>query len=559
MAIRGGAADLRRSAYLFASLGALPLFALLGAFALPYAAAVGNGAAGVARAVSDPGVRRALAFTVNQAIFSTLAALLLGLPGAWLVGSGRFRGGKLVRAIASVPFAMPPILVVLGFVLFFGNGGWANRALMSIGGFTEPPLRILYRPEAIVLAHAFYNFPIVLRLVGDAISKARSIYAPAAASLGASGGVTFATVLLPIALPSVAAAALLVFLYCFTSFAVVLVLGGGPGATTLPVEIYRAARVTLDYSTAGALALLETIVAGAAYLAYSRAERLSRGIAGVGEDRTRESADAPGAGATNGSAAATAAAVIYLILASTLVAGPLAAVFAESFLSRATRGADAVVSLRWWSEIRTSGLPALGRSVLLAAAAATVSVALASAAALAVWGFRAYRTDGARKASLFERATAALCMAPLASSGIVLGLGWLRFYGADLARSFWAVALAHAVSALPFAYRSVSEGFRSLPPGAAAASAVLGASPPATALRIALPGAAKRIRSAWAFAAAVSLGELNAVLMLGLEGYETLPLLMYRAAGAYRFGAACAAGVLLGAACVAAFILSEGE
>jgi thiamine transport system permease protein len=176
---------------------------------------------------------------------------------------------------------------------------------------------------------------------------------------------------------------------------------------------------------------------------------------------------------------------------------------------------------------------------------------------MAAWGRRAF--TGERRPSLLERATQALLMAPLASSGIVLGLGWLRFYGSNLARSFWAVALAHAVSALPFAFRSISEGFRALPPRTAAASTALGASPAATAFRIALPGAGRRIRSAWAFAAAVSLGELNAVLMLGLEGYETLPLLVYRAAGSYRFGAACAAGVLLAIACIAAFMMSDGE
>ncbi|MDR3160976.1 MAG: iron ABC transporter permease, partial [Spirochaetaceae bacterium] len=64
-------------------------------------------------------------------------------------------------------------------------------------------------------------------------------------------------------------------------------------------------------------------------------------------------------------------------------------------------------------------------------------------------------------------------------------------------------------------------------------------------------------RSAWAFSAAISLGELNAVLMLGLEGWETLPLLVYRAAGAYRYGTACAAGTLLMACCAGAFLLSE--
>lgn len=554
--MREGKAELRQT-ILFTAIGALPLAALTVSFALPYASAVSGGFAHFARVAADDGVFRVLRFTISQAALSTMAALAIGLPGAWLVGSGRFRGAGIVRAISSVPFAMPPILVVLGFVLFFGNGGWANRLLMSMTGLAEPPLRILYRPEAIILAHAFYNFPIILRLTGDALAKARSAYAPAAAGLGASGFMTVATVLMPISFPSIAAAALLVFLYCFTSFAVVLVLGGGPGASTLPVEIYRAAKVSLDYESAGSLALLETLIAVLVYAAYGRMEHLARRISGTPETRARENAAEMRTAGGRGSLIAKGATLSYILLALLLVAGPLVSVAVESFLSRASRGSVAEISFRWWADLGNAALPALARSLLLAVSAASISVVLASSAALSVWRLQGFTTERKEKSPLYERVVSAFCMAPLASSGIVLGLGWLTAYGSAFARSFWAVALAHAVSALPFAYRSISEGLRSLPALTAAASATLGAAPLTTSFRIVLPGARRRIASAWAFAAAISLGELNAVLMLGLEDFETLPLLIYRAAGAYRFGAACAAGVMLASACIAAFVISE--
>jgi thiamine transport system permease protein len=76
-------------------------------------------------------------------------------------------------------------------------------------------------------------------------------------------------------------------------------------------------------------------------------------------------------------------------------------------------------------------------------------------------------------------------------------------------------------------------------------------------LTTALPLSLTRIRSAWGFAAALSMGELNAVMMLGREGWETLPLYIYRAVGAYRYGSACAAGTLLILGCAAGFLLSE--
>ena len=552
-----------------------PLLAVALFFLLPYLAAIRDGLAPVAVAggktrpailslLGSGGLLHVVSFTVMQALASTAAALAVGLPGAWILGSGRFRSAPLIRALASVPFAMPPILVVLGFVLFFGNAGWANRAIAAATGTEEGPLRLLYRPSAIVLAHAFYNFPIVLILAGDSLARSRASYEKAAESLGASPAVSFFTVLLPLAAPSVLSAAFLVFLYCFTSFAVVLVLGGGPAATTVPVEIYRAVRTGLDFSTAGALALVETAISAFAYFAYARFDSFSRRLAGTGaaaeagdaydaETRVPEPRDARPAptrkphGAKFGPVRLLGN--IWFIAVVLLVFGPLLSIPLESFLFRSSRAAASLLSFRWWSAIGSSALPALFRSLLLAALSAPLACLIASSAAVAAW----IAGRGSRLARLISLA----CVLPLASSGIVLGFGWIRLYGSFFARSAFAVAAVHAIAALPFAYRSISEGLSALPPQAALASFSLGASPAKTALFVALPAAAARFRSAWAFSAAISLGELNAVLMLGLDDWETLPLLIYRSAGSYRFGSACAAGTLLAGACVLAFVVSE--
>jgi thiamine transport system permease protein len=110
---------------------------------------------------------------------------------------------------------------------------------------------------------------------------------------------------------------------------------------------------------------------------------------------------------------------------------------------------------------------------------------------------------------------------------------------------------------MPFAFNFIAEGFRSLPANTLNAATVFGADPLRGLLTTALPLSLPRVRSAWGFAAALSLGELNAVMMLGMEGWETLPLYIYRAVGAYRYGTACAAGTLLILGCAACFLLSE--
>ncbi|MCL2070064.1 MAG: iron ABC transporter permease [Treponema sp.] len=536
---------------------ALPcLAAVLFVFILPYGAALGSAFGGGLLSVWENRSLPAITlFTLKQAFFSVLVSLAIGLPGAWFLGHSR----PLLRSVSAIPFAMPSILVVLGFVLFWGNAGWLNQFIALFPGME--PLRILYRPEAIVLAHGFLNFPLVIRLAGDGMARAKMAYGPAAANLGASPLMRALTVVLPLAFPAIMSAALLVFLYSFTSFAVVLVLGGGPASTTLAVEIFRHARIFLNYQNAGALALAETLIAVLVFLAYVFFSRRSRAIKTDIQDTGFREKRSP---------AGLVLMLAYGLFLAVFILGPLLSIVVESLLERPSRGAGQFFSVRWWSSLGDSSLPALFRSLLLAFLSATTACFLAIGAAASLemrGGIRAMRGIRGKlgKCSgiqgLFADSWANLlkffAAAPLISSGIVLGLGWMVLYGRSFARAPWVLVLLHAVIALPFAFNSISEGFRSLPAKIMDAAANLGAGPLRSLFTIAIPLSLKRIRSAWGFAAALSLGELNAVMMLGMEGWETLPLYIYRAAGAYRYGAACAAGSLLMLCCAACFLLSE--
>ncbi|MDR2093897.1 MAG: iron ABC transporter permease [Treponema sp.] len=540
-------------------LAILPVGAVLAAFILPYGAALLGGfragglGAGPERETLPPLslLLPVTFFTVKQAVLSTLAALALGLPGAVLLGGSGGRGtlASILRSLSGISFTMPSILVVLAFVLFFGNSGWVNRFFMALSGSGEGPLRVLYRSEAIILAHAFYNFPLVIRLVGDGIAQARNAYGPAAASLGAPPFKIALTVLFPIVLPSILAASFLIFLYCFTSFAVVLVLGGGPAATTIAVEIYRYAHISLNYSNAGFLALIETGIALTAFLAYLYFERKARiiPINIGGGDRGR--------GKRDSSLPAAFCAVLYGTGLCFFILGPILSIPVESFLYKPSRASPPLLSPRWWLGLGERCVPALFHSLSLAFISASLSCILAILAAAAVWSIE--KNSGKKTFSGgFLRFCAA---APLASSGIVLGLGCLILYGRDHSRSVWAAAALHAVTGLPFAFNSISEGLKTLPANIFAGASVSGASPLMRLLTVALPLSVSRIRSAWGFSALISLGELNAVMMLGLEDWETLPLLIYRAAGAYRYGTACAAGSVLILCCALMLFISDAR
>ncbi|MCL2093057.1 MAG: iron ABC transporter permease [Treponema sp.] len=526
-----------------------PLLAVSFCFVLPYGASFYNALSGGDRITVFQGayIWRITAFTLWQAFYSVLISLALGLPGAWFIGTSRSRFAPLLRTLTGVPFAMPSILVVLGFVLFFGNSGWVNTIILALRGEPEGtgPLRILYRPQAIILAHGFFNFPLVVRLAGDGLGRAQKAYGAAAASLGASPAARALTVIFPLAWPGILSAALLVFLYSFTSFAVVLVLGGGPAASTLAVEIYRHGRIFLNYHNAGALALMETAIAVTVFMAYASLAKKARGMSLDLQERVLEGEGRSPLGRL--------VLVIYGIAAALFILGPLASILLESFLQQTSRASAQSLSLRWWGALGDSYLPALLRSLVLALSAASLACVLAILGAAFVKLLENQGKANSFGALLIRFASAS----PVISSGIVLGLGWLIIYGRTFSRSPAALVLLHAVVALPFAFNSISEGFRSLPANTLNAAMVFGAGPLKAFFGTALPLSLKQVRSAWGFAAALSLGELNAVMMLGMEGWETLPLFIYRAAGAYRYGIACAAGTLLILCCAGAFILSD--
>ena len=200
---------------------------------------------------------RVIFFSIYQAILSAFLSIIFGFPGAWLLTHYNFPGEHWFRKLTYLPFILPSILVVLAMVLFFGNNGWINRALMSLLGTDEPPVHFLYSLSGILIAHVFYNFPIAMKIIADQWGKISLKYLQAARTLGAGQKRCFFTITFPLLLPSIGSAFILIFLLCMNSFAIILVLGGGIRYTTIEVLIYQLARIELNFSGATSLALLQ--------------------------------------------------------------------------------------------------------------------------------------------------------------------------------------------------------------------------------------------------------------------------------------------------------------
>ncbi|NTV65240.1 MAG: iron ABC transporter permease, partial [Oscillochloris sp.] len=228
-----------------------------------------NGLAGVWAVLADDYTWRVLGFSAGQAALSTILTVLVGLPGAYVFARYRFPGKELLRALAGVPFVMPTVVVSAAFGALLGPRGLINVGLQGLLGLAQPPLRIPNGLGLVLLAHVFYNYTVVLRMVGGFWANLDPRLEQAAAVLGATRRRALWEVTLPLLLPSLGAAALLVFIFSFTSFGVIVILGG-PRMATLEVAIYRETAQLLRLDVAATLALLQAACTLAMSLLYTR-------------------------------------------------------------------------------------------------------------------------------------------------------------------------------------------------------------------------------------------------------------------------------------------------
>ena len=516
-------------------------------------------ASGLWEAVTSPAAVDALGFTVYQAVLSTLLTLVLGLPAAYLFGRYQFPGKNLLRALTGVPFVMPTLVVAAGFSALLGPNGLGNRLLMNLFQLNEPPIQFVNTLGAILTAHVFYNTTIIIRVVGDFWSRLDPRMGQAAARLGASPWETFRRVTLPLLAPAVMAAALLVFIFDFTSFGVVLVLGG-PRFATLEVEIYHQTVSLFNLPLASVLSILQLGFTLTLTVLYTRLiSRVSRPISLQSRERTEQQL-------TSWRARAAAGLLILALLA--LLVLPLAALAARSVIPLQAGGPRAgdgpagptLAFYRALGQNPRQSLfyvpPTTALAVSLGYAAATVVLALLLGLP-AAW---ALARD--RRAPL-NKVLDPLLMLPLGTSAVTLGLGFLVALDQpplDLRASPLLIPLAHTLVAFPFVVRSLTPALESIQPSLRQAARVLGASPQAVIRHIDLPLIGRALLVAASFAFTISLGEFGASSLIVRPEYPTVPVVIYRflsRPGALNYGQAMALCTILMAAALGGMLVME--
>ncbi len=504
-------------------------------------------AAPFVEALQSESVGQVLWFTIWQAALSTILTLLLGLPGAYLLARYNFHGKTLLQALSTIPFVIPTVVVAAAFYALLGSRGWLNLAVMRIFGLSTAPIHLTNTIYAILLAHIFYNTTIVLRMVGDFWSHIDPRLNQAARTLGANQLETFFKVTLPLVGPAITAAALLVFIFDFTSFGVILILGG-PQFATLEVEIYYQTISLFNLPLAAVLSLLQLSCTFAMTIIYTRlTKKLTRPLQLRSRSFTQKRL-------TTWRSRIFAGVVIILIF--TVLITPMLALVMRSFTRlEPERGQRVVISpgftLDFYRELtinRRSSLfyvpPSTAIGISLGYATATVIIALLIGMP-AAWAL-ARHSD-----SSFNQFLDPILMLPLGTSAVTLGLGFIVALNRpplDLRASPILVPIAHTLVAFPFVVRSLSPAIRSIQPDLRHAAAVLGASPGQVFRTVDLPLVGRALLVAATFAFTISLGEFGATALISRPEYPTVPLVIYRfisQPGAMNYGQAMALSSIL--------------
>ena len=483
-----------------------------------------------------------LGFTIGQAFLSTGLTLALAIPTAYVFTRYTFPGKSLLLSLSTLAFVLPTVVVAAAFRALIGERGLVNDALMALFNLSDPPVQLERTLAIILIVHVFYNFAVALRMIHGFWANQSPRIEEAALVLGAHGWRLWWEVRLPMIRPALLASAVLVFIFTFTSFGVVIVLGG-PRFATLEVEIYQQAVNLFNLPVAAGLSLAQIGIMLVMLLVYSRLQRQTA----VDLQSVLQVARSP----RSCSELLAVGTVIVLMIA--LLFTPLLALVVRSFT-----GIDGF-TLRFYQELSMNSrgsvlfvppAQSIGNSIVFALATTVLAVILGLLTA-----YLLARRGGRWLDPVF--------MLPLATSAVTLGFGFIIALDEpplNLRTSPVLIPIAHTLVAMPFVVRSISPALNAIGANLRDSARVLGAAPVQVWRWIDLPLISRAIIVGATFAFTISIGEFGASVFVARPDTPTMPVVIFRLLGqpgALNQGQAAAMSVILMAVCAVSFIVIE--
>jgi thiamine transport system permease protein len=455
---------------------------------------------------------RVLRFTLLQASLSTMFSVLPAIFVARGFARQHFWGRSALLALFAVPLSLPVIVAIFGLTALYGNAG-------LLGGNVN-----LYGLGGIVLAHVFFNLPLAVRLLLQCLETTAPENHRLAAQLDFPDAVVFRHVDWPALKTTLPRVAALVFLLCSSSFVIVL-LFGGPKATTLEVAIFQSLRMDFDVSRALTLTTLQ--IALSAVLVWAAAKALAAPSADVTERNVQERFD----GKTPVSRIID---TVTITSATLLVVPVLCSIFVQGITH---------VEMQW--QLAQALLTSLGLAVLTCC----IAVPLA-------WGMAQAQLRWWRGHGLLTGLSLAGFIVPPA----VISTGWFlafRSFDGGLALAIALIAMMNSLMALPFIMTVLAPAMERAAQQHDRLCAQLDIAGWNRFLRLDMPALRGPLAQTVLMTFVLSLGDLTALTLLGSQGLMTLPALVQQQMGHYQSNAAGGTALILAVLCLLATLLAQ--
>lgn len=478
---------------------------------------------------SDPYYQHVAKFSFWQASLSTLLSVGLAIPVAHAISRRHFWGREWLLKLFATTLVMPVLVGVFGIVAIYGNQGviakWfaGGSALFSIYGL-----------NGILLAHVFFNLPFATRLLLVTIEGVPDEQRKLALHLGMNSWQCFRLVEWPRLKSHLPHVIGLVFMLCFTSFATVMALGGGPQATTIELAIYQAIKFDFDLPTGAVLALWQMTICAALVMFVGR---FSKPVSGKSNFHGTPSLQPKDTMLKKGWDS------FWIMATLMLVIPPILAILLSGLNSKLL---DVFTDLRFWSAVGTS----LQVAVLAGSIALLVGIVLLSTT-------RVYRLKSqARRADSLELVGTVILVTPalvLSTATFLMLRGMTNVFSL----AFGIVVLVNALMALPYVIKTLNQPMQRLATQYYPLWQSLGMRGVRRFWLMEWRAIRAPILHAFSISFILSMGDLTVIALFGSQDFNTLPLYLYQLMGSYQLESAAVVSLVLFALSIGVFSLTD--
>lgn len=479
----------------------------------------------------DPYYRHVTLFSFYQAFLSTLLSVVFAIPVAHALFRRDFFAKSLLLKFFAITLVLPVLVGIFGLLAVYGNSGLIAQLFES---FKQKSPFSIYGLSGILLAHIFFNLPFAARLLLQSLQSIPAEHHKLSIHLGINHWQKFKLVEWPYLRQQLPHVCGLVFMLCFTSFTIVMALGGGPHATTIELAIYQAIKFDFDLQSGALLALWQILLCAGLVIGI---QRFSRPIA-VSDNHILQSF-----AQINDTLRAKIWDGCWISLAILLVLPPLLMVIISGINAQFFH---VISELVFWASLKNS--------LLIAVLAAFIALFLGFFILLSS---RCWRLMGLTfRADNLELIATIILVTP----GLVISTGIFLLLRDVMDVFDFAIVIVvgvNALMALPYVIKTLAQPMLHIAQQYDQLCASLGLFGFARFRLVEWRAIKQPITHAFAISFVLSMGDLSAVALFGSQELSTLPLYLFQLLGSYQMQSAAVVSLFLLIFSLGIFVIIE--